>query len=109
MVTDWTRRARQARRRCGSSAARGVPAGAVLDTMELMNEPSFCRAGHIADRGTSDRPVQNAVLGPCASTGPSAKTPAGPRLLGQHNAQVFRDWLGMSAGDVDGLKKEGVI
>jgi hypothetical protein len=30
-------------------------------------------------------------------------------LLGQHNAQVFRDWLGMSAGDVDGLKKEGVI
>ena len=30
-------------------------------------------------------------------------------LLGQHNAQVFGDWLGMSAGDVDALRNEGVI
>jgi crotonobetainyl-CoA:carnitine CoA-transferase CaiB-like acyl-CoA transferase len=30
-------------------------------------------------------------------------------LLGQHSTQVFGDWLGMSAGDVDALRKEGVI
>jgi crotonobetainyl-CoA:carnitine CoA-transferase CaiB-like acyl-CoA transferase len=30
-------------------------------------------------------------------------------LLGQHNAQVLGDWLGMSSVDVDALRKEGVI
>ena len=32
---------------------------------------------------------------------------AGPPLLGEHCTQVFGDWLGMSAGDVDALRKEG--
>jgi crotonobetainyl-CoA:carnitine CoA-transferase CaiB-like acyl-CoA transferase len=30
-------------------------------------------------------------------------------LLGEHTAQVFADWLGMRAGDVNGLRDEGVI
>jgi hypothetical protein len=30
-------------------------------------------------------------------------------LLGQHSAEVFGEWLGMSAGDVDAMRKEGVI
>jgi hypothetical protein len=30
-------------------------------------------------------------------------------LLGQHSAEVFGQWLGMSTGDVDALRKEGVI
>jgi hypothetical protein len=30
-------------------------------------------------------------------------------LLGQHSAQVFGDWLGMSAGDVEVLRREGAI
>jgi hypothetical protein len=29
--------------------------------------------------------------------------------LGQHCAEVFGEWLGMNAGDIDALKKEGVI
>jgi formyl-CoA transferase len=30
-------------------------------------------------------------------------------LLGQHNAEVFGSWLGMSAGDIEGLKADGVL
>jgi formyl-CoA transferase len=30
-------------------------------------------------------------------------------LLGEHTSEVFADWLGMSAGDVDGLRKNGVV
>jgi crotonobetainyl-CoA:carnitine CoA-transferase CaiB-like acyl-CoA transferase len=30
-------------------------------------------------------------------------------LLGQHSAEVFGDWLGMSKSDVEALRKEGVI
>ena len=30
-------------------------------------------------------------------------------LLGQHLAAVFGEWLGMSAGDLEALRKEGTI
>jgi crotonobetainyl-CoA:carnitine CoA-transferase CaiB-like acyl-CoA transferase len=30
-------------------------------------------------------------------------------LLGEHTAQVFGDWLGMSAGDIATLRDEGVV
>jgi hypothetical protein len=30
-------------------------------------------------------------------------------VLGQHSTEVFGDWLGMNAGDVEALRKEGVI
>src|ERR1700751_2541899 len=44
MVADWTKRRdkHEAMRLIGAA---GVPAGAVLDTMELMNEPSFTGGG----------------------------------------------------------------
>jgi crotonobetainyl-CoA:carnitine CoA-transferase CaiB-like acyl-CoA transferase len=29
--------------------------------------------------------------------------------LGEHTAQVFADWLGMSAGDIATLRDEGVV
>jgi hypothetical protein len=29
--------------------------------------------------------------------------------LGEHTAQIFGDWLGISAGDVAGLREEGVV
>jgi hypothetical protein len=29
--------------------------------------------------------------------------------LGEHTAQVFGDWLGMSAGDIATLRDEGVV
>jgi len=29
--------------------------------------------------------------------------------LGEHTAQVFGDWLDISAADVEGLREEGVI
>ncbi len=30
-------------------------------------------------------------------------------LLGEHTAEVFSEWLGMAAADVDGLRDEGVV
>jgi crotonobetainyl-CoA:carnitine CoA-transferase CaiB-like acyl-CoA transferase len=30
-------------------------------------------------------------------------------LLGEHTAQVFGEWLGISAGDVEALRGDGVI
>jgi crotonobetainyl-CoA:carnitine CoA-transferase CaiB-like acyl-CoA transferase len=30
-------------------------------------------------------------------------------LLGQHNADVLSGWLGMSTGDIEGLRADGII
>jgi crotonobetainyl-CoA:carnitine CoA-transferase CaiB-like acyl-CoA transferase len=30
-------------------------------------------------------------------------------LLGQHSAEILGEWLGMNAGDIETLRKEGVI
>jgi len=106
MVTDWTRRRdkHEAMRIIGGA---GVPAGAVLDTMELMNEPSFAERGILQVMDHPSGPFKMPSW-PVRFDGLPPKLEPAP-LLGQHSAQVFRDWLGMSAGDVDGLAKEGVI
>ena len=44
MVADWTRE-HDKQEAMSLIGAAGVPAGAVLDTMELMNEPSFTERG----------------------------------------------------------------
>ncbi len=106
MVADWTRRRdkHEAMRLIGAA---GVPAGAVLDTMELMNEPSFTERGILQ---TAEHPTGPFKMPswPVRFDGRPPKLEPAP-LLGQHNAQVFGDWLGMSAGDVEALRKEGVI
>ena len=30
-------------------------------------------------------------------------------LLGQHNEEVLAGWLGLSRGEIDGLKEEGIV
>ena len=74
MVADWTRRRdkHEAMRIIGGA---GVPAGAVLDTMELMNEPSFTERGILQIDGAPVRPLQDAVLAG-ALRRPSAETRA---------------------------------
>ena len=106
MVADWTRRRdkHEAMRIIGGA---GVPAGAVLDTMELMNEPSFTERGILQTVEHPTGPFKMPSW-PVRFDGRPPKLAPAP-LLGQHSTQVFGDWLGMSAGDVDALRKEGVI
>ena len=106
MVADWTKRRdkHEAMRLIGGA---GVPAGAVLDTMELMNEPSFSERGILQTAQHPSGPFKMPSW-PVHFNGKPPKLEPAP-LLGQHTTQVLGDWLGMSAGDVDALKKEGVI
>src|SRR5438105_10721656 len=106
MVADWTRRRgkHEAMRIIGAA---GLPAGPVLDSMELMNEPSFTERGilQIAEHPTGPFKMPS---WPVRFDGRPPKLEPAP-LLGQHSAEVFGQWLGMSAADVEGLRKEGVI
>ena len=107
IIADWTRRhtKHEAMALIGGV---GVPAGAVLDTQELRDDPSF-----------EQRDIMQVVQHP--THGPF-KIPAWPvridgkpvrvlpsPTLGQHTAEVLGSWLGMSATDVESLRRDGAF
>jgi formyl-CoA transferase len=87
--------------------AAGIPAGAVLDTDDLMTEPSFESRGILQTmqhpNGTMKRPTF-----PVRFDGKPPEVKPSP-LLGEHTRDVLGAWLGMSERDVSGLKDDGVV
>ncbi|MBV9586901.1 MAG: CoA transferase, partial [Alphaproteobacteria bacterium] len=88
--------------------AAGVPAGAVFDTLELMNEPSLEERGIMQTIEHSTTGKVKMPAWPVRFDGTPPKVKPSP-LLGQHNADVLQSWLGLGAADVDALKQEGII
>ena len=104
MLTEWTMRhdKHEAMRLVGAA---GVPAGAVFDTGDLLAEPSFAERGIIQTMQHPSGALQMPAF-PVRFDGAPAPVEPSP-LLGQHTREVFGDWLGMSAGEVDGLHRRG--
>ena len=106
IISEWTRKhdKYEAMRVIGAA----VPAGAVRDTLELMNDPNMEERGII-------QTVQHPTNGPFKMAGwpvrfngkPSVVKPA--PLLGQHSAEALKDWLGMTEEQVAALRAEKVI
>jgi crotonobetainyl-CoA:carnitine CoA-transferase CaiB-like acyl-CoA transferase len=106
LLTEWTMRhdKHEAMRLIGAA---GVPAGAVLDTGDLLAEPSFVERGIIQ---TMQHPSGALAMPAFPVRFDGAPAPVKPSpLLGQHTAEVFGDWLGMSDGDVERLHSDGVV
>jgi crotonobetainyl-CoA:carnitine CoA-transferase CaiB-like acyl-CoA transferase len=107
IIAAWTRQhtKEEAMKTIGDA---GVPAGAVFDTLELMNEPSLEARGimQVIEHPTTGKVKMPAW--PVRFDGAPAKVKPSP-LLGQHNAEVLTGWLGMSAQEVDALKQEGIV
>ena len=86
----------------------GIPAGAVLDSKELVRGPNFYERGilqpiqhpAIKDYAIPAWPVRHDGAPPAVERSP---------LLGEHSAEVLKSWLGMSDRDVEGLTQEKVI
>ena len=86
-----------------------IPCGPVATTEQVNEDP------HLKERGTLafvDDPTYGKVPIPGLpfklSKTPGAITTSAPRL-GQHNAEVYGQMLGLKKEDLDALKKEGVI
>ena len=88
--------------------AAGVPAGAVFDTLELMNDPSFAQRGIMQ---TIDHPTTGKVKmpsWPVRFDGTPPKVKPSPQL-GEHVDDVLGSWLGMGAKDLAALREEGIV
>ncbi len=107
LIADWTRRhtKHEAMALVGGV---GVPAGAVLDTMELQNEPSFTARGIMQ---TVQRPGQAPFTMPAWPVRVDGTPPrvAPSPGLGEHTEAVLRDWLSLSPDAIAALRAEGTL
>src|SRR5689334_6780700 len=106
IVSSWTRRHTKQEAMAQLSAV-GVPAGAVLDSMELTDEPSFRERGILQTMTHGERTMAMPTW-PVRFDGVPAEVKPAP-LLGQHTAGVLADWLGLDGDAVAGLRQDGIV
>jgi formyl-CoA transferase len=86
----------------------GIPAGAVLDTMELQNDRTF------EDRGIMQvmrHKLHRDFKMPGWPVRVDGKPPAltSSPVLGEHTDAVLSEWLGLNAQAVAALRQEGAV
>jgi crotonobetainyl-CoA:carnitine CoA-transferase CaiB-like acyl-CoA transferase len=106
IIASWTRQHTKHEAMAQLSGV-GVPAGAVLDTQELVDEPSFYERGILQTMVHGDRKMAMPTW-PVRFDGVPAEVKSAP-LLGEHTAEVLADWLGLDAAAVAGLRQDGVV
>jgi len=106
IVSSWTRQ-RTKHDAMAQISAVGVPAGAVLDSNELVNEPSFRECGILQTMVHGERRMVMPTW-PVRFDGVPSEVKSAP-MLGEHTAEVLGDWLGLDAAAVAGLRADGVV
>jgi formyl-CoA transferase len=86
----------------------GIPAGAVLDTKELVEDKTFYERGVLQ---VMDHPV---IKGHAIPAWPVRHNGAPPAvapspLLAEHTGEVLKSWLGLEERAIEGLVQEKVI
>ncbi|MGH7047015.1 MAG: CaiB/BaiF CoA transferase family protein [Stellaceae bacterium] len=107
IIAQWTRQhsKEEAMKLIGEA---GVPAGAVFDTVELMNDASLAERGIMQNVEHPTTGKYKMPAWPVRFDGAPPKVKPSP-LLGQHNAEVLGSWLNLGAAEVEALKTEGII
>ena len=107
IVSAWTRQ--HTKEECMKLiGAASVPAGAVFDTLELINDASLAERGIMQ---TIEHPTTGKVkmpTWPVRFDGKPVQVKPSP-MLGQHVEEVLNSWLSMSAQDIAALRKDGVV
>src|ERR671912_171322 len=86
-----------------------VPAGKLFTAKDMVEDEHYAARENIVEIEDSDIgpfPMQNVV--PRLSETPGEVRWTGPKL-GQHNNEVFTEVLGITEGDLDGLRERGIV
>jgi len=86
----------------------GIPAGAVRDTQELLDDPNFEARGIMQWMQHPRKGAFKIPGWPVQHDGHTAQVLPSPGL-GEHSAQVLSDWLRLEDAEIDRLKKAGCI
>ncbi len=90
-------------------AAAGVPAGKVFAAKDMVEDPHYEARKNIIeveDPGIGPFPMQNVI--PRLSETPGKVRWTGPKL-GQHNAEVYENVLGLGEEEQNSLRERGTI
>ena len=108
IVAAWIG-ARTARDAVRELSEAGVAVAPVYSNADLMQDPHFRARGAITHAADEDF---GTVAVPCVvprlSATPGEVRTSGP-APGAHNAEIYGDWLGMSAAELSALAQSGVI
>jgi formyl-CoA transferase len=107
IIEAWTR-SRSKHEVMAQVGGAGIPAGAVLDTMELQNEPTFEQRGIMQ---VMQHPKHGPFKMPAWPVRVDGKPPhvAPSPMLGEHTSDVLRGWLGLNDTELETLRGEGVL
>ncbi len=89
-------------------AEQGIPCAPVLDTKEVLEDPHFNRRGTIVEFNHPQRGRYKMAGCPIRLSSQDYDYKAAP-LLGQHNEEIYGEWLGLSKKDLEALKAEKII
>ncbi|MEQ1549056.1 MAG: CoA transferase [Chakrabartia sp.] len=109
MINDWTGRHSVAVVE-SLMIAHDVPSGKVYRAPEMLTDPHFAAREAIVSVETErfgPLKMQNVV--PRLSATPSSIRSAAPSIVGQHNAEIYGDLLGLTDDDLESLKAAGTI
>ncbi|HEY4044684.1 MAG TPA: CoA transferase, partial [Rhodopila sp.] len=93
----------------GAARRYRIPVAPVRNAVEVMNDP------HMHERGMLERidhPSLGAIIvpnSPLRLHGSDRVRPLPSPSLGQHNGEVYGDWLGLGTDGEEALKRAGVI
>jgi formyl-CoA transferase len=107
MITEWTMKhtKHEAMEIIGRA---GVPAGAVLDTLELYNDPTFEQRKILQTVQHPKNGPFKMVSWPVRFSGSPPPVKPSP-MLGEHNEEVLAEWLGLDGAAVGDLRGKGVV
>ncbi|MCL4141802.1 UNVERIFIED_CONTAM: hypothetical protein GTU68_060085 [Idotea baltica] len=89
-------------------AKASVPAGPINSVADIVDDPHFQARGNFESISVGGEERVVPAVHPKLTRTPGSTNWAGPKL-GEHNASVYADWLGVDEHTIDKWKKSGVI
>ena len=106
-IAEWTARHTKHEAMAILGAA-GVPASAVLDTLDLFSDPHLVARGFVRTVEHETRGAVRVLGSPMNLSDSQVEIEAAP-LLGRHTDSVLADELNLSQPEIDRLRADGVL